>query len=75
MLTISHHPHDAKWIKAQINKLPPGARVRALQGYDQVHRATLDAHSGHIDADGFARREANKRLREFIEKVLTPKPA
>jgi hypothetical protein len=67
----SHHPHDRRWIQEQLKRLPHHLRGRALDGYDRVHRETLAANAGHVDAEGFARREANKRLREYIDKINT----
>ena len=65
-----HHPHDSKWIIEQVAKLPPAYRERAIEAYsdvyEQVYTNTAIRHQKH----GEARREANIRLRKYIERVL-----
>ena len=65
-----HHPHDSKWIIEKLAKLPPAYRERAIKAYSnlylEVHNATDKPHKKHCEA----RREANTRLREYVERVL-----
>jgi hypothetical protein len=51
------HPHDLKWIKEQLQALPPTLRIYAAQKYSEAFAKSQN------------RRECNTRLREYIEKI------
>jgi len=65
-----HHPDDKKWIKEQLKKLPKEYRQRAMHGYDKVFREVFDATPLVHQKASEARREANTRLRRYVEAVL-----
>jgi hypothetical protein len=48
------HPQDDKWVREQLSKLPPGSRMRAIEGYKTIKN----------------RQEANTRLRLFVKNTL-----
>lgn len=66
-----YHPDDKKWIVQQLARLPFNYRETAMLGYDRVYRETHDATPLEHQKDGAARREANTRLRLYIESVLS----
>ena len=68
-----HHPDDTKWIKSQLAKLPPAHKQKAMAGYDKVFREVYHATPLPHQKAGEARREANTRLRRYIDAV-TKKP-
>ena len=63
-----HFHHDSKWIAEQLDKLHPGLRERACDRYSEVYAATYDKAVVSYQKAGFARREANTRLRVFVGK-------
>jgi len=70
MLPNKYHPHDAKWIKEQLDKLPEDVALDTCGKYSAVYQMAYDDEPiGHIKPST-ARRAANIRLREFVEKYL-----
>lgn len=63
-----HHPGDAAWIQEMLLQLSPGARNRALVAYSAVYQERWEAEPVPYRKDNAARREANKRLREYVRK-------
>lgn len=63
------HKDDEKWCMDMIMKLPPPLRPRAIQGYREAHHAALESEPCEVKKEGVARREANTRLRLFVNKV------
>lgn len=69
MLPERHHPADTKWIKSQLDKLPPDARAKAVLGYAAVYMDAWDEiDSFELRKDNHARRTANLRLLDYVEK-------
>ena len=62
------HDHDRKWVEEQLNMLPNPMRAKILAKYEQVYQNIVLANAGKIEAEGLARREANTRLRECVDK-------
>jgi len=62
------HDHDKKWIDEQLALLPNPMRAKILDKYEQVYADVCHANQGKIEAEGLARREANTRLRECVDK-------
>lgn len=62
------HPHDEKWIEAQLMLLPYLMREKIKLKYSEVYEQILEERKGEIAAEGIARRLSNTRLRECIEK-------
>lgn len=63
-----HHLGDAMWIQETLLQLSPGARNRALAAYSAVYQKQWEAEPVTYRKDNTARREANKRLREYVRK-------
>lgn len=62
------HPHDAQWYRQQLSQLTPQLRKRAITGYQRAFEEVCNAHHGEIAQSNLARREANTRLRKFVER-------
>lgn len=62
------HPHDTKWISEQLALLPAPMREKITGKYSALYELTLHENSGKIDAEGLARRLANTRLRECVDR-------
>ena len=70
MLPKRCHEHDKKWIEEQLQKLPPFAVRRAIDGYDKVFTESYDNEPIEYKKENKARRDANTRLREYVEKII-----
>ena len=68
MLPKNAHKEDAEFITEQLEKLSPQTRQKAIIGYDSVFEATYDQVEVEHKKMNAARRAANLRLREFIDK-------
>ena len=64
----SYFPDDGKWIQEMLSQLSPGARNRALVAYAAVYQGQWEAEPVTYRKDNTARREANRRLREYVRK-------
>ena len=62
------HPHDEKWIAEQLALLPAPMRYKIMDRYSEAYQAVLLQHEGEIAAEGLARRAANTRLRECVDR-------
>ena len=69
MLPERCHPDDQKWIEEQLKKLPLFALRRAIDGYDKVFSESYDNEPIAYKKENKARRDANTRLREYVEKI------
>ena len=65
------YPDDGKWIKEQLAMLAPSLRNKVILRYGEVYAEVHTNTRGEHEKDGEARREANTRLREFVEKFGT----
>ena len=70
MLPARYHKDDQKWIEEQLKKLPPFALRRAIEGYDKVFSESYDNEPIAYKKENKARRDANTRLREYVEKII-----
>ena len=70
MLPKQYHPSDQKWLEAQLNKLPPFALRRAIEGYEKVFAESYDSEPVEHKKMNKARYAANTRLRKYIEKII-----
>ena len=70
MLPERYHPHDKDWIEEQLKKLPPFALRRAIEGYDKVFAESYNNEPIEYKKENKARRDANTRLREYVEKII-----
>lgn len=64
------HPHDAHWYSEQIKRLPVPMQRKAREGYERVWLAAYEAEEVEHRRSNAARRAANIRLREYVEKFL-----
>ena len=71
MMPSAFYPDDGKWIKEQLAMLAPSLRNKVILRYTEVYNETHTSTRGGHEKDGEARREANTRLREFVEKYGT----
>ena len=62
------HPHDHKWVQEQLALLPSQMRDQVLKKYEAVYLQVVSDNAGKIAAEGLARREANTRLKECVDK-------
>ena len=62
------HQHDTKWVQEQLALLPSQMRDKVLEKYEAVYLQVVSDNAGKIAAEGLARREANTRLRECVDK-------
>ena len=69
MLPKHHHQQDAKWIAEQLDQLNPQLRQSVCIKYSDVYREIFETSLNRLDNDGEARREANTRLRLFVDRV------
>ncbi|KJF79146.1 hypothetical protein UA45_01430 [Morganella morganii] len=68
LMPDSYFPDDEKWIQEMLLQLSLGARNRALVAYSAVYQEQWEAEPVSYRKDNTARREANKRLREYVRK-------
>lgn len=67
---MKHSSEDAKWIRQQLERIPPRYRQQAMDGYSDAYQAAYDAEPAEHRKENAARFAANTRLRKFIDKVL-----
>lgn len=67
---MMHSSEDAKWIKQQLERIPPRYRQQAMDGYSEAYQSAYDAEPAEHRKENAARFAANTRLRKFIDKVL-----
>lgn len=65
------HAHDRAWYRSIVASLPPELKTRATDGYRRVFVDVWNDNAGKIDQSNAARREANTRLRKFVERYGT----
>lgn len=70
MLPRFYHPHDEKWIKEQMQRLPRPYRAVAASKYSKVYESTYNAENRPHIKHNAARREANTRLRKYIDRAI-----
>ncbi|MBJ9080230.1 hypothetical protein [Citrobacter amalonaticus] len=56
---------DAPWIKEQLATLPAGMREKIAVAYAQAYQEAFEAEPVSFRQQNAARRNANRRLREF----------
>lgn len=67
---MRHSSEDAKWIRQQLERIPPRYRQQAMDGYSEAYKSAYDAEPVEHRKENAARRAANERLRKYVEKVL-----
>ncbi|HFK9525437.1 TPA: hypothetical protein ACG0T3_004112 [Citrobacter farmeri] len=56
---------DGAWIREQLAALPTGLREKIAMAYAQAYQEAFDAEPVSFRQQNAARRNANRRLREF----------
>ncbi|MDH1318013.1 hypothetical protein N5C39_06475 [Enterobacter bugandensis] len=59
---------DAPWIKEQLATLPAGMREKIAVAYALAYQEAFDAEPVSFRQQNAARRNANRRLREFCKR-------
>tara|TARA_R110002020_G_scaffold463746_1_gene683973 strand:- start:539 stop:784 length:246 start_codon:yes stop_codon:yes gene_type:complete len=67
------HHHDLKWADELISTLPPKLQLKVCFAYCEAYQEAFDSEPSEIKKEGAARREANTRLRLFVERHNKPK--
>lgn len=62
-------PADRKWIHEQLSMLTAKTRVKIAEAYNDAYLQALDNDSNENTRTTSARREANTRLRLYVNKV------
>jgi len=62
------HEHDVDWIKDRLKLLTPQMRCRAVDGYENAFRLAYESEDVMQKKSNAARREANLRLRNFVDR-------
>lgn len=70
MLPDCYHPHDKAWILEQVKQIPWGMRKKAVLRYSEVYSEALESSDNKICPEGNARKEANTRLRAYVERAV-----
>ncbi len=63
------HKHDKQWFREQLAKLPAAYIKQAKEGYQSVWEKAFEDEPIEHKKQNSARRAANIRLREFVEKI------
>jgi len=69
LLLQHYHSHDKRWLIEVVGSLPRQYRKKAVDKYSDVYKYSYDECESEIKRECVARREANTRLRLFIERV------
>ena len=63
-----YHPHDKAYIAAKLAPLRREEREQVAKAYSKVYMEHYDNENVSVKKEGKARREANTRLRRYIDK-------
>lgn len=69
-MPFRYHKDDAAWIDAQLSLLDFGDRAKISAAYGKAYQEAEDGHDIEYQKAGFARMEANSRLRKYINKKV-----
>lgn len=69
-MPFRHHKDDAAWIDSQLSLLGVSDRAQVAQAYGKAYQASEDCHDIEYQKAGAARKEANHRLRKYINKKI-----
>lgn len=67
---MRHSSDDARWVKEQLESIPPRYRQQAMDGYSDAYQSAHDAEPATHRKENAARFAANTRLRKYVDKVL-----
>lgn len=69
-MPFKYHADDAAWIDEQLSLLGVSERAQVASAYGKAYQASEDCHEVEYQKAGFARAEANSRLRKYINKKV-----
>ena len=72
-MPASYHPDDAQYIDGKLSMVGIEERGKLCPAYAKCYRDAYAAEPNEVRKDGKARREANTRLREYINKKFLRK--
>ena len=72
-MPANHHPDDAIYIDGKLSMISIEERGKLCAAYAKCYRDAYAAEPNEVRKDGKARREANTRLREYINKKFLRK--
>jgi len=72
-MPLRYHKDDAAWIDSQLSLLGVSERAQVASAYGRAYQAAEDGHDIEYQKAGFARMEANSRLRKYINKKVANK--
>lgn len=68
------HKDDKKWVTEQMLKISDyELRKKAHEGYKKVYQKAFNAQEIEYRKEGTARKIANTKLRQFVEKCINAK--
>ena len=72
-MPANYHPDDAQYIDGKLSMIGIEERGKLCSAYAKCYRDAYNAEPNEVRKDGKARREANTRLREYINKKFLRK--
>lgn len=69
-LPRNHHKEDAKWLESQLTILRPQHQIQARAAYSDIYSTAYSNEQVSHKKLNSARREANIRMRKFVDKCL-----
>ena len=69
-LPRNHHKEDAKWLESQLTILRPQHQIQARAAYSDIYSTAYSNESISHKKLNSARREANIRMRKFVDACL-----
>ena len=69
-LPRNHHKEDAKWLESQLTILRPQHQIQARAAYSDIYSTAYSNESVSHKKLNSARREANIRMRKFVDTCL-----
>ena len=72
-MPANYHPDDAQYIDGKLSMISIEERGKLCSAYAKCYQNAYAAEPNEVRKDGKARREANTRLREYINKKFLRK--
>lgn len=69
-LPRNHHKEDAKWLESQLTILRPQHQIQARAAYSDIYSTAYSNEQVTHKKLNSARREANIRMRKFVDACL-----
>ncbi|MEC5343684.1 hypothetical protein ABRZ24_13875 [Brenneria populi] len=68
VMPVAYCREDAAWIQETLRQLPTAQRVKIAHAYAEAYQTAFDAEPVSYRQENAGRREANTRLRLFVER-------